>query len=125
MDNKKNQQHYRDSGIEIDAFDYIGPIGAKASLKQEDDFAAARHEMVEKFLPLAGDIMTYKDFPAGVNSGLQARLLDSFSNNEKRDISRQALYHETAPSEYYWGEARDTLIERLLPTTHSGSLARR
>ncbi len=78
-----------------------------------DDYMSARKKVAERFLSIAGESVSKTDFPANFDPRLSAKILDSFSPDERKTISQMALFHEATPGHEYWMETRKALMPML------------
>ncbi len=107
--------HYQDKGIEVDCTDYMEDLETKVPRSRAEDYTAARWSGVNAFLPVAGKEISERDFPDDAPAALRDTVLSSFTNVEKHQIARRALFLEATAGEVYWEEAADELYPLINP----------
>lgn len=115
MESREIFKNYQTQGIEVDTSEYLTVYGSRISTAKAESFEQNRWKNVEAILPHIGPQITEKDFGHNMDPETRSKTLSSFSSLEKQDISRTALYLETAPSHVYWHEAVDRFFPEIDP----------
>jgi hypothetical protein len=115
MANYSLKDQYRIGNIEVVSSKNADEKIPGVSFFYDEIDQRTREKRAKELLPIVGETITNQDFPSSMDPHINSIILGSFSDEEKKEISKAALIHEVTPALDYWHETNDRLMPFLSP----------